>query len=140
MIRREILALEALEIPIVQFSLRSCFGKVVDKLERQELEKTGVVLSVGMIRLFSTLLKVALTRPKRRLTALKLTIKMGWNSDRRVLFYCAYLAEACVLLDTFSKLNISHFHSPFGTNSTTVVLLNPILGGPSYSFTVHGHE
>ena len=50
----------------------------------------------------------------------------------------AYLAEACVLVSRFSQLNISHFHAHFGTNSAMVVLLNHVLGGPAYSFTVHG--
>ncbi len=139
-IRREILALEALGIPITRFSLQSCVGKVVDELDQQELEKTEVILNVGVIGLLSSFIKVALTRPKRWLTALKLTFKMGWNSDRGILRNLAYLAEACVLIDKFSNLNISHFHAHFGTNSTTVVLLNYILGGASYSFTVHGPE
>ncbi|GBF82176.1 glycosyltransferase [Aphanothece sacrum] len=139
-IRREILAIEALGVPITRFSLRSSVGKVVDEADQQELDKTNVVLGVGVIGLLTSLLKVFLTRPNRWLQAFILTLKLGWHSDRGILLHCAYLAEACVLLDRFSELNISHFHAHFGTNSTTVVLLNQVLGGPSYSFTVHGPE
>jgi glycosyltransferase involved in cell wall biosynthesis len=33
-----------------------------------------------------------------------------------------------------------HVHAHFGTNSTEVVMLANVLGGPAYSFTVHGPE
>jgi len=35
---------------------------------------------------------------------------------------------------------IEHMHAHFGTNSTTVAMLAQALGGPGYSFTVHGPE
>jgi glycosyltransferase involved in cell wall biosynthesis len=52
----------------------------------------------------------------------------------------AYLAEACVLSRWFSEFGIEHVHAHFGTNSTTVAMLCRELGGPPYSFTVHGPE
>ncbi|MGK7954155.1 MAG: glycosyltransferase family 4 protein [Crocosphaera sp.] len=139
-IRREILALEALGIPITRFSIRSCLEPLVDEADQQELVKTNVLLDVGILGLVVSLIKVALTRPIRWLEALKLTFKLGWNSEKGLLFYFAYLGEACTLIDRFSQLNISHFHAHFGTNSTTVLLLHHVLGGASYSFTVHGPE
>ncbi len=139
-IRREILALEALGIPITRFSIRSCLEPLVDEADQQELVKTNVLLDVGILGLVVSLIKVALTRPIRWLEALKLTFKLGWKSEKGLLFYFAYLGEACTLIARFSQLNISHFHAHFGTNSTTVLLLHHVLGGASYSFTVHGPE
>ncbi len=139
-IRREILALEALGLPITRFSIRSCQEPLIDEADQQELEKTQVILDVGIIGLLISFLKVAITRPKRWLQALQLTVKIGLNSDRGLLLNLAYLAEACVLLDQFSHLEITHFHAHFGTNSTTVLLLNNVLSGVSYSFTVHGPQ
>lgn len=139
-IRREILALEALGMPITRFSIRSCQEKIIDEADQQEFNKTQVILGVGLFGLIISLLKVGLTRPLRYLKALQLTLKLGWNSDRGLLLHFAYLAEACVLIDRFSQLNISHYHAHFGTNSTTVVLLAHVLSGTSYSFTVHGPE
>ncbi|MGL5063287.1 MAG: glycosyltransferase, partial [Microcoleus sp.] len=49
-------------------------------------------------------------------------------------------AEACVLLNWFAEQEIAHVHAHFGTNSTTVAMLCRVLGGPTYSFTVHGPE
>lgn len=139
-IRREILALEALEVPIIRFSIRSCEEPLIDKADQEELEKTNVILNVGIIGLLVSFVKVALTRTQRWLDAIKLTIKIGLNSDRGLILNFAYLAEACVLLDRFAHLGITHFHAHFGTNSTTVLLLHHILGGSTYSFTVHGPE
>jgi glycosyltransferase involved in cell wall biosynthesis len=144
-IRREIIALEALQISITRFSHRTWTQKVVDEADKQELEKTNVVLEVGKVGLLSSLLWTALTRPRRWFHALKLTLKLGWLShgwlsDRGILRHFAYLAEACVLLPWFSQLEISHVHAHFGAYSATVALLCRVLGGPPYSFTVHGPE
>ena len=39
-----------------------------------------------------------------------------------------------------SSRRIEHVHAHFGTNSTTIAMLCRLLGGPSFSFTVHGPE
>lgn len=39
-----------------------------------------------------------------------------------------------------AELGCNHVHAHFGTNSATVALLTYKLGGPAYSFTVHGPE
>ena len=137
-IRREIAALEAIGIPVARFSIRSCASELVDAADLLELEKTRVVLGVGAIGLLLSLLGVAFTRPIRFIQALWLTFKIGWGSDRGIFRNLVYLAEACVLLGWFSDLEISHVHAHFGINPTAVVMLCHVLGGPPYSFTVHG--
>ncbi|MBV9385606.1 MAG: glycosyltransferase [Chroococcidiopsidaceae cyanobacterium CP_BM_ER_R8_30] len=139
-IRREITALEAKGIQVARFSLRSCSSELVDEADKIEFEKTRVVLGSGMIGLLLSLIRVAVTRPKQFLQSLWLTLKLGWRSDRGVLRHFAYLAEACVLLGWFLDLGVTHVHAHFGTNSTTVAMLCQTLGGPPYSFTVHGPE
>src|SRR5262249_46372761 len=37
-------------------------------------------------------------------------------------------------------LRVSHLHAHFGTNAATIALLARTLGGPPFSFTVHGPE
>jgi len=139
-IRREILSLEACGLEVERFSIRSCESELVDELDKQEVEKTHLILGVGIIRLVLALLQVALLRFKNFAKALKLTLQISRYSDRGILRHLAYLAEACVLLNWFKKLDITHVHAHFGTNSTTVAMLCQALGGPSYSFTVHGPE
>jgi glycosyltransferase involved in cell wall biosynthesis len=139
-IRREIAALEAENIQIFRFSIRPCKEKLVDKADKLELEKTNFILGVGIFRLFLNLIYIAIARPMRFARALKLALNMGWGKDKGVLIHLAYLAEACVLLRWVSKLEISHIHTHFAFNPTTVAFLCHALGGPTYSFTVHGPE
>jgi glycosyltransferase involved in cell wall biosynthesis len=49
-----------------------------------------------------------------------------------------YLAEACALLRWMMQDDVEHLHAHFGTNPTAVAMLCRALGGPPYSFTVHG--
>jgi glycosyltransferase involved in cell wall biosynthesis len=51
-----------------------------------------------------------------------------------------YLAEACVLLGWLQQSGAQHVHAHFGTNAPIVALLCRALGGPGYSFTIHGPE
>ena len=139
-IRREIAGIEACGIPVARFSIRSCGSELVDEIDKLELEKTRIVLGIGKVGLLFALIRVAITRPIRFLTALGLMLQVGWRSERGILRHFAYLVEACVLLLWFSQEKIAHVHAHFGTNSTTVAMLCRTLGGPPYSFTVHGPE
>ncbi len=139
-IRREIAGLQACGVQIVRFALRSCGSELVDEADKLELQKTRVVLAVGIAGLLVNLLLTALTRPVRFFKALWLMLQTSKLSERNILYHLTYLAEACVLLGWCSKLGIKHVHAHFGTNSTTVAMLCQTLGGPSYSFRLHGPE
>jgi glycosyltransferase involved in cell wall biosynthesis len=139
-IRREIAAVEAAGVPISRFAIRSIPSEVVDEADQQEAAKTRYLLDVGAVGLVKALLSVAVSRPGRFFEALQLTWKIGQKSDRGLLLNFAYLAEACVLLRWCDQAKVSHVHTHFGTNSATVSMLCRILGGPSYSVTVHGPE
>ena len=139
-IRREITALEERGIQVHRFSIRASPSELVDEKDQIELQKTRFVLDVGIIGLLGNLLWTFLTNPIRFLKALVLTFKLGWGKDKGILIHLAYLAEACVLLSWFRELKIAHVHAHFAFNPTAVVMLCNALGGPPYSFTVHGPE
>ena len=139
-VRREVAAVESCGVKVARFSIRSCESELVDEADKLEQELTKVILGIGVKGLVLALLRVALTKPARFLEALRLTFKVGWHSERGIILHLAYLAEACVLLNWFSEQGIAHVHAHFGTNSTTVAMLCHVLGGPTYSFTVHGPE
>jgi colanic acid/amylovoran biosynthesis glycosyltransferase len=139
-IRREIAGVEASGTKVSRFSIRSCGSELVDAEDKQELDKTRVVLAVGKFGLLLALLNVAITKPLHFWKALRLMLQVGWSSERGLVRHLAYLAEACVLLGWFKDEEIAHVHAHFGTNSTTVAMLCHVLGGPPYSFTVHGPE
>jgi hypothetical protein len=139
-IRREIHGVESCGIEVYRFSVRSRSDELVDAADKAELQKTEVILSVGLLGLLIGMLTVVITRPIPFLNALRLALSVGWNSERGLLLHIIYLAEACVLLKRLDKTPVTHVHSHFGTNSTTVAILCHALGGPPYSFTVHGPE
>jgi colanic acid/amylovoran biosynthesis glycosyltransferase len=139
-VRREVVAVETCGLKVARFSIRSCESELVDGADKLEQELTKVILGIGIQGLVLSLLRVAITRPVRFIEALRLTFQVGWHSDRGMILHLAYLAEACVVLNWFSEQEIAHVHAHFGTNSTTVAMLCRVLGGPTYSFTVHGPE
>ncbi len=139
-IRREIQALENKGIEVLRYALRSCGSELVDAADAQELSKTRYLLDVGGLGLFKAMLRVGLTRPIQFVRALKLVVQMGSTTERGILYHLIYLAEACLLLGWLTQAEVKHLHVHFGTNATTVALLCEALGGPSYSFTVHGPE
>ncbi len=139
-VRREVAAVESCGIKVARFSIRSCESELVDGADKLEQELTKVILGVGVQGLVLALLRVALTKPIAFLEALRLTFKIGWHSERGIILHLAYLAEACAVLNWFAEQGIAHVHAHFGTNSTTVAMLCRVLGGPTYSFTVHGPE
>ncbi len=139
-IRREIAGLEANGVSVERFSLRGCEEELVDAADLAELQRTRVVLAGGRLRLLRYLLGACVRRPGRLSRALRLAVKIGRHSDRGLARHLAYLAEACVLVEWFAAADIGHVHAHFGTNSAAVALLCRVLGGPPYSFTIHGPE
>ena len=111
----------------------------MDPLDQAESRITRAVLEVGASGLLRAFLATAVKRPGKFLQALRRTIRLGRRGGS-VVKHMIYLAEACVLLDWHQDLKTDHVHAHFGTNSTTVALLCRLLGGPPYSFTVHGPE
>ncbi|NJN48660.1 MAG: glycosyltransferase family 4 protein [Alkalinema sp. RL_2_19] len=139
-IRREILAVEAQGIPVKRFSVRSGEDLIVDPADQVELEKTRVILGVGALGLAKAVCKTVIRHPIACLKALKFTYQVGAKSDRGLPVHFIYLAEACVLKGWLQREGVHHLHVHFGTNSTMVAMLCRALGGPTYSFTVHGPE
>ena len=139
-IRREILALERQGFEITRISIRGWDSDLVDDADRGEREKTRYVLRRGWPALAGAALISILTLPLHFARAFALAIHMGWRADRPLPFHLIYLAEACLILRWLRKSNVQHLHAHFGTNSAEVAMLVHVLGGPPWSFTVHGPE
>jgi colanic acid/amylovoran biosynthesis glycosyltransferase len=137
-IRREILALERQGVEIQRMALRGWDAKVVDKEDEREQKLTRYVLQDGIRPLVWAVLRVLVTAPRRFLSGLRLAISMGRRSDRPIPYHLAYLAEACRILPWLKSSGAAHVHTHFGTNGAEVAMLVHVLGGPPYSFTVHG--
>jgi glycosyltransferase involved in cell wall biosynthesis len=139
-IRREILALERQGFEVLRIALRGWDGELVDAEDVRERERTRYVLQGGLIGLLLATLRVLLANPLRFMAALGLALRMGRHADRPWPFHLVYLAEACRLLPWLRDFGAAHVHAHFGTNSAEVVMLAQALGGPPFSFTVHGPE
>jgi len=139
-IRREILALERLGLEVQRLALRGWEGPLPDEEDRREREQTRYVLRGGPLALVVPTLLALLRAPACFFTALRLSLKMARESDRALAYYLIYLAEACSILAWLRASGTCQIHAHFGTNSTDVAMLVNALGGPPYSFTVHGPE
>lgn len=139
-IRREILALERQGFEVLRIALRGWDGELVDAEDLRERERTRHVLQSGMGGLLLATLRALLARPASFFAALGLALRMGLHADRPWPFHLVYLAEACRLLPWVREFGAVHVHAHFGTNSAEVVMLAQALGGPPFSFTVHGPE
>ena len=139
-IRREIAGLEASGISVTRFSIRNPEIELVDPADCVEAGKTRYVLRSGVVGLLMSLALVVVSRPLRALSTAWASMRLGMNSDRGVLIHLAYLVEACVVYRWCRSLGIAHIHAHFATNATTVAMFCRMLGGPTYSFTVHGPD
>ncbi|RZI88906.1 MAG: colanic acid biosynthesis glycosyltransferase WcaL, partial [Pseudomonas sp.] len=139
-IRREILALERQGIEVQRIALRGWDGELQDNDDIAERSKTRYVLEDGVKGLLKPLFEVLRAQPRRFFSALWLALGMGRRADRSWPYHLIYLAEACRVVQWLQAFGAEHVHAHFGTNSTEVVMLANALGGPHYSFTVHGPE
>jgi colanic acid/amylovoran biosynthesis glycosyltransferase len=139
-IRREIAAIEATGRSVQRYAVRAWDTPLVDPDDVAEAARTRRILDVGSFRLLSALVGASLSAPRRFARALSEVWRLGRNSERGVLIHLIYLAEASVLRKWTQQDHIEHLHVHFGSNSTAVAMLCRLLGGPPYSFTVHGPE
>jgi len=137
-IRREILAVEAAGVEVLRYSVRPLEGELVDPADRAELARTRVILDAGLLRHALAVAIVALTRPATLARALAAALRLGRRSDRGLVLHLVYLAEGCLLARWLRQAGAEHLHAHFGTNSAAVALLCRAVGGPPFSFTVHG--
>lgn len=139
-LRREVAALEDMGVAFHRLSLRRYEGELVDEGDRAERARTRPVLDVGAWGLLKAVLKAGFQRPRVFLQALGLALKVGRIDERGLVRTLIYFAEACVLLEWAREMGIGHMHTHYGTNSATAAMFCRILGGPTYSFTMHGPE
>jgi glycosyltransferase involved in cell wall biosynthesis len=139
-IRREILALEAHGFEVARIALRGWAEELPDPDDRNEQARTRYVLQGGMIPVLTDALRVMVRHPRRFARALGQALRMGRRSSRPLPYHLIYLAEACRVLRWVRRSACARVHAHFGTNSAEVAMLTRLLGGPEYSFTVHGPD
>jgi glycosyltransferase involved in cell wall biosynthesis/alpha-beta hydrolase superfamily lysophospholipase len=137
-IRREILALERLGFEVQRIALHGWREALPDIEDQHERDQTRYVLKYGALALLVPTLVALLRTPLRFCSALGVAVRMARESDRTFPYHLAYIAEACRVLPWLVASGARHIHAHFGSNSAEVALYTHILGGPPFSFTVHG--
>jgi glycosyltransferase involved in cell wall biosynthesis len=145
-IRREIAAIERLGVQVHRFAMRDDAAALVDAADKAENARTEHVLNQGLVRLLPNALSWLVHQPRKSLHGLRLALRCGANGAAGGpgtggrLRHLIYLLEAAYVARRCSDIGIQHIHAHFGTNSATVAMLTDALGGPTFSFTVHGPE
>ena len=140
-IRREITAIEEAGGTILRYSVRTAnLAALPDVRDRLEYDKTTVILSQHWLGLIFGMMCQVVSSPRRFSQAVRIAFAHCSFRLSDVVRRVAYLAEASWLSTQLIENKISHLHTHFGTNSAMVARLSRKLGGPPYSFTVHGPD
>lgn len=139
-VRREIEALVALGHEVRRMSIRSPQVGLKDPADLREAEATDVVLGRSYAKLLLVAALELFSRPYRALVAGAVACRMSGAALKPLVRHGAYLLEAAWVLKRCRQLGVTHLHAHFGTNPAAVALLARTLGGPPFSFTVHGPD
>ncbi|MEP5729187.1 MAG: glycosyltransferase [Sulfitobacter sp.] len=139
-IRREIRSLESQGHEVLRFAMRGADVPLVDVQDKAEAEKTEYVLAEGKAALLGALARTIRSDLATFASASKEALTLGAASEVGRLRHLIYLAEAAFVAERCLAEGVTHTHAHFGTNAATVAMLAHLLGGPKYSFTVHGPE
>ena len=139
-IRREIHAVEKAGATVHRYSVRAPDADLPDARDREEAGRVRVLLRGNALEFAGAIARRMVASPIRFGRALMTALGVSGPSPRRLFRHLAYLGEACVLFHRLQKDPVDHLHAHFGTNPAMVARLLRRLGGPPYSFTVHGPE
>ena len=139
-IRREIAAVERAGVPVKRFAVRHWSERLVDPQDMSERGRTEYLLTGREGGLVAGLWRYALSHPRVFGEAFRAAGEMNRAAGGALVRHGAYLAQAIRLRKRCAELGIEHIHAHFSTNAAAVAMLCHQLGGPRYSFTVHGPD
>jgi len=139
-VRKEIESLEEFGQPVVRFAARAWDSQVVDPKDIAEQERTDYLLSGGKGRLLIDALATVFRHPLRGLAMLPRIWRLYRNAGKTPAVFAAYALEALAFRTRAARLGLQHVHCHFSNNATAIAMLAHGLGGPTYSFTVHGPD
>lgn len=139
-IRREILALERLDVVISRFSIRSTNEIFAEAQDETEAKLTFSILGSPKKMLLASVLITIVSQPAAAFWKIWVSWRMVRGGERRWIRTVACWIEACWLARRLRAAKIEHLHAHFGTNSAAVARLAADLAHINYSFTIHGPE
>ena len=138
-IRREIMALEELGYSVTRIAIRES-EDVVDPVDLAEREKTLYLIKQSKPGMVLSILHSLWRGGLRVLRGARAALVLNKSSERGLLRHLAYFVEALLLMDHARKFSVKHVHVHFGTNVSAVAMLSKLMGGPSFSMTIHGPD
>jgi len=140
-IRREIAGIEGAGGTVFRFSVRHSDPELLPEIwDKREYEKTEVILENSWFSLVLRMLLDALASPMQFAHVMRVAFAGSSLLPSDIVRRIAYIAEASWLTRQLKNRDVKHLHAHFGTNSAMVARLAYKLGGPPYSFTVHGPD
>jgi colanic acid/amylovoran biosynthesis glycosyltransferase len=139
-IRREIEAVERAGVEVTRFAVRRWSERLVDPDDTREMGKTHYIMGRSAFRLIRSFLLVAMLHWRGLAAAAAATLSLSMAARGNRLRPFGYLVQAAYLFQQAQRAGITHIHAHFSTNATAVAMLCRLLGGPTYSFTVHGPD
>lgn len=138
-IQREVTTLRSLGLDVDTFSVRRTGNEhMVGVEQQQERDRTFYILPPNPIKLLSAHLSLLLTSPKKYLQAIKLALSTSQPGLRGAFYQLFYFLEAGILAQQIKIRQISHVHNHIVEASGTVAMIAALMGGFTYSFTLHG--
>jgi len=139
-VRKEIESLEELGQPVVRTAARRWDNDVVDPRDIAEQAITDYLITGGKGRLLGDALATLVRHPLRSLAMLAPLWRLYRNAGKQFFVHGVYALEALAFRTRAARGGITHVHCHFSNNAAAVAMLARTLGGPSYSFTVHGPD
>jgi colanic acid/amylovoran biosynthesis glycosyltransferase len=139
-IRRELCELERHVESVERFALRGAPHALVDADDIAEERRTYRLLEQPLSRWLQAVARTALPQPTRTAKGVARALSLARLGHRGLVRHLAYFAEAVLLVDEMRQRGVDHLHVHFGTNPAAVALIAREMGGPTYSFTVHGPD
>ncbi len=125
---------------IHRFAMRGNVSDLSDPADLAEHARTEHVLDAGGRRLLAGLMRQTAATPRQFAAALRLARHRAAAGESSLSRQIIYMAEGARIAARARALSLSHIHAHFGTNSARVASYARLLGGPRFSFTVHGPE
>ena len=142
-VRTEILAHEAVGQRVSRFSVRPWDwggATLVDPDDLEEARQTTVLLSGGLAGLLGPAMAEMIRRPFGAFRALVMAMRLVIQGGPKRFYNFVYFIEAAKLCALSRAAGVTHVHCHFSANTASVALLANRMGGPGYSFTVHGPD
>lgn len=139
-IRREIEALEEIDVAVTRFAVRRFVGQLVEPADIRDAGQTHYLLEGNLAGLFAAALRELFTNPSGLGRALPVWRTLLRNARGGFVRHVAYLMQASALRQAAARLDVGHVHAHFSNNAAAVAMLSALLGGPRFSFTAHGPD